>query len=233
MKIAILADIHGNAKALEAVLNDAKKQKVKKIFVLGDLIGYYYGAKEVLSLLHKWDKEVIQGNHERMLEIAIKDKVFARKYQKKYGSALKIAVKELNQKEIKFLLQLPPSKRVRVGRVSFDLYHGSPWDEDTYLYPDSAVRNFKKALETEANFVLVGHSHYQFGYSQNGKHLINPGSVGQSRLEGGIADWSIIETLDKSFEMMKTKFDIGKIAAKAKSLDPEVPYLWQVLRRRK
>jgi len=37
MKIAFISDIHGNAIALESVLEDIQKKKVDKIYVLGDL----------------------------------------------------------------------------------------------------------------------------------------------------------------------------------------------------
>ena len=39
MKIGIISDIHGNVKALEAVLIELEKNKVEKIICLGDFIG--------------------------------------------------------------------------------------------------------------------------------------------------------------------------------------------------
>ena len=42
MKIAILADIHANAEALEIVLKKAKQKNVTFFMIAGDLIGYYY-----------------------------------------------------------------------------------------------------------------------------------------------------------------------------------------------
>ena len=39
MRLAILADIHGNLPALEAVLEDVTKQNVDRILVAGDLTG--------------------------------------------------------------------------------------------------------------------------------------------------------------------------------------------------
>lgn len=37
MKVAFISNIHGNAVALDAVLNDIKKKEVDKIYVLGDI----------------------------------------------------------------------------------------------------------------------------------------------------------------------------------------------------
>ena len=51
MKIAFISDIHANIFALEQVYEDLDKEKVEKILVAGDLIGYYYWPKEVIDLL--------------------------------------------------------------------------------------------------------------------------------------------------------------------------------------
>ena len=67
MKIAILSDIHGNSYALEETLKVVKNNNITKIFVLGDLIGYYY-VKDILSQLNEFDCEIIGGNHEVMLK---------------------------------------------------------------------------------------------------------------------------------------------------------------------
>ena len=42
MKLAFISDIHGNFDALKAVMLDIKKNKVEKIFCLGDIVNYYY-----------------------------------------------------------------------------------------------------------------------------------------------------------------------------------------------
>ena len=42
LKIAILADIHGNHFALEKVIEKAKNEKIEQLLILGDFVGYYY-----------------------------------------------------------------------------------------------------------------------------------------------------------------------------------------------
>jgi protein phosphatase len=54
MKIAILSDIHGNRLALEAVLNDIKKNKTDQIIILGDLItDFPQETNNVLNIVKK------------------------------------------------------------------------------------------------------------------------------------------------------------------------------------
>ena len=70
MKIAVLSDIHGNNLALKLVLDEARILGVERLFILGDIVGYYYHPEEVIHLLNDWHKEMIQRNHESMLKDA-------------------------------------------------------------------------------------------------------------------------------------------------------------------
>ena len=48
VKIAVLADIHGNLEALDAVLADLQQQGADRIICLGDNIGYGPDPEEVV-----------------------------------------------------------------------------------------------------------------------------------------------------------------------------------------
>jgi predicted phosphodiesterase len=89
MKIAILSDVHANMPALEAVIHDLERNECKYVFVLGDLIGYYYWPKEVvIYFMSHPNCNVIRGNHEDLLIRSLKDENFADKCYQKYGSGL-------------------------------------------------------------------------------------------------------------------------------------------------
>ena len=62
MKIAFISDIHGNAVALDAVLNDIEKKKVDKIYVLGDISYRGPEPKRALELVRSLNTDVIKGN---------------------------------------------------------------------------------------------------------------------------------------------------------------------------
>jgi len=65
MRVAILADIHGNAAALRAVLQDAKKRRVDAFWVLGDVFGYGPSATACLNLLEDQKVQIwLMGNHD-------------------------------------------------------------------------------------------------------------------------------------------------------------------------
>ena len=75
MNIGILADIHGNHRALKSVLDDMRMNKVDHLLILGDIVGYYYDPEIILDYLGDWSKDLIKGNHEAMLEIGLKDNI--------------------------------------------------------------------------------------------------------------------------------------------------------------
>jgi len=67
MKHAIIADIHGNLEAFEAVLEDIERRNIKKIYNCGDLVGYGANPNEVVELNRKKDIITVKGNHEEAI----------------------------------------------------------------------------------------------------------------------------------------------------------------------
>ena len=64
-RVAIIADIHGNLEALEAVLGDIDRQRnISKIYSLGDNVGYGPKPVEVLERLEGREIRSLIGNHE-------------------------------------------------------------------------------------------------------------------------------------------------------------------------
>lgn len=65
-EIAVITDIHGNSKALEAVLSDIDRNtKVEYIYCLGDLVAIGHETNEVLRQLTSRDNVAyVKGNHE-------------------------------------------------------------------------------------------------------------------------------------------------------------------------
>lgn len=65
MRVALLADIHGNAAALHAVLGDACAQGVETLWFLGDIVGYGPLPARCVKLLDAQQPAIwLQGNHD-------------------------------------------------------------------------------------------------------------------------------------------------------------------------
>ena len=231
MKVGIISDIHGNHYALEAVLKAAKKEGIEKLLVLGDIVGYYYHPEMVLNMLSEWDYEIIKGNHEVLLQDLKENKIDAEVLKEKYGRGHEQALKNIDSKTQQWLFSLPEQKSVTIDGVSFQLNHGSPTSIDEYLYPDAPIEKLEKCNSIDHDFVLIGHSHYSFSYSCKHSVLINCGSVGQSRENGGIAYWAIVNTSNKSFQIKTNPYNTSKLLKEVLLFDPKREYLENILKR--
>ena len=65
MRIAVIADIHGNMPALEAVLTDIQRRNIDRTINLGDCVSGPLWPREVCDLLMTSDDLTIRGNHDR------------------------------------------------------------------------------------------------------------------------------------------------------------------------
>ncbi|HEY3274801.1 MAG TPA: metallophosphoesterase family protein, partial [Methanocella sp.] len=62
MKIGLIADVHANAVALQAVLEDMGKVDV--IMCAGDIVGYNPYPNETVDLLKKYKVKCVRGNYD-------------------------------------------------------------------------------------------------------------------------------------------------------------------------
>lgn len=231
MKIAIISDIHGNHYALSAVLKKAAREGVERLLILGDVVGYYYHPELILDMLSNWNYEIIKGNHEEILQNLNDNKIDAELLVKKYGRGHEQALKNLTQERLQWLFSLPTQISITIDGVSFEMNHGTPWDKDEYLYPDATINKFEKCNSVNHDFVLIGHSHYAFSYQCKHSILINCGSVGQSRQKGGVANWAIVNTINKCYEIKETHYETSFLLNEIEKFDPNLEYISKVLTR--
>lgn len=232
MKIALLGDIHGNYRALEAVLSAASDAGADKLLITGDLIGYYFSPLKVMELLKPWEKFIVRGNHEDMLEKSRVDSEFLSQVVTRYGAGLSIAMKELSVQQLDYLCQLPAHIEVVINDCKIFLCHGSPWDGDFYVYPDASISLLERCVVDNFNIVVMGHTHYPMKKEINGTLIINPGSVGQPRncLPG--ANWALFDTMNGDLKFFNESYDYWALVKECREINPELPYLSDVLVRK-
>lgn len=231
MKVGVISDIHGNHYALDAVLKTARKEGVEKLLVLGDIVGYYYHPEIVLKMLSEWDYEIIKGNHEVLLQDLKESKIDPAVLKEKYGRGHEHALKNIDCRTQEWLFSLPQQKSIVIDTVSFQLNHGSPSRIDEYIYPDASLAQLEKCDSAEHDFVLIGHSHYSFSFRCRNSTLINCGSVGQSRQNGGLAYWAVINTANKSYEIKATPYDTLELLEEIKLYESNFGYSSKILLR--
>ena len=231
MKIGILGDIHANSAALSAVLDAARSDGVERLLCTGDIVGYYFRAAEVVRMLREWDVVIARGNHEDMLEAARNDPSRLPGITRKYGGGLAVALDELSAMDLDWLCALPHPARVQVDGLRVLLCHGSPWDNDRYVYPDADDATLARCAATGEDLVVMGHTHYPLHRTMGDAVLLNPGSVGQPRNRRPGAHWALLDTATRAVTLRCETYDTAAVAREARERHPELPYLADVLTR--
>jgi putative phosphoesterase len=231
MKLAVISDIHGNHFGLLQVLKQAQTEQIERLLILGDIVGYYYHPDKVLELLEDWQYVFIKGNHEELLGKVLNGELDIEVLEKKYGSGHREAIKKLSDWQIDKLINAPEKLLINIDGLKILMCHGSPADANLYLYPDSQIEILNLASNAGADFVLIGHSHYQFMHIGEKSILLNPGSIGQSRHTGGLADWAIIDTKNKVVQLRSTLYDTSTLITEIEHNDPGNDYLSGILKR--
>jgi putative phosphoesterase len=230
MKVALLADVHGNSLALRAVLAAATESRCECLVVAGDLVGYYYDACGVLAALDGWSWHAVRGNHEDMLR-DWRDGLDRERIRQKYGSGLAEACERLESRQIDQLVSLPDRRAVEIAGRRVLICHGAPWGVDVYIYPDAPEEVRQRLLGEDADLIVFGHTHYPVVWRDGGKAAVNPGSVGQPRDGSRGASWALWDSESGDVEIRRETYDVAALIAECRRRDPAVPYLSTVLER--
>ena len=175
-RIAVISDIHGNLRALEAVLADIKTRGADAIVNLGDCVTSPLWPRETYDLLASLSLTTVRGNHDRALLGSFDD----------LPPAGQFAHAALTAQQREALARLPTRVEVAPGILAV---HGTPDDDSTFLLEDThsdrlipAAREVVLArlgAHAQADVVLCGHSHnQQVRQVPGGCLVLNPGSVG-------------------------------------------------------
>ncbi len=180
-RIAIIADIHGNLPALEAVAADIHRRAISNVMNLGDHISGPLWPAETLAFLMQQPWIHIAGNHDRQL---------VQQPPAEHGASDRYAFAQLDRAQLEWLRRLPAYAQPSGTML---LCHGTPATDEQYLLETIVHGITRLALPGEiqarlagadASVVLCGHSHIARVVNLDGRLLVNPGSVGLPAYRG-------------------------------------------------
>ena len=206
MRLAILADVHANLPALEAVLRDVDSLAPSGIWVAGDLVGYHPWPNEVLSILRDRRVKAIRGNHDRA---ALGGETF--RFNELAAEAIRWTRIQLTPGSVGYLKDLEDRIRTTMPEGVVAMYHGSPRDDDEYVFPHTADESLVRTAG--APFVILGHTHLPMALRFRSGLLVNPGSVGQPRDGDPRAAWGVLDLSSRTFGVRRVPYDIDAVAA--------------------
>lgn len=213
MRVAALADIHGNLPALEAVLEEVVHEQPDLVVFCGDVASGPMPADTIDRLQQVPAARFVRGNADRGLIDAFDGKPAP----PMPGPFNDWCATQIDQKQRDFLASFEDQVTIDgidgVGRVLF--CHASPRnDTDVFLEssPDERVRTLMAGVDVDV--VVCGHTHMQFDRRVDGLRILNAGSIGMPYGEPG-AYWAM---LGPGVRLMRTDYDREAAARRIRQL---------------
>ncbi len=228
MKYLILSDIHSNKEAFSAVLSFVRRKPWDKVVFLGDLVGYGANPNQTVDLLRSLKPVIgIRGNHDKVCSGIEQGELFNR-------IALEAAMwtrRKLTRTNLQWLKALPQGPAV--VDETFAICHGTPIDEDAYIFGEIEALNVFR--HTDFPVCFFGHSHFpvifalspdaittiltvapsfRFKLRDGVRYLINPGSIGQPRDGNPLASFAIFDSESRVVTIHRIAYRIGDAQGK-------------------
>ena len=202
----VLSDLHGNAPALQKVLDEEGLNAA--YIVLGDIHGLLAQPTETMRLLEDMEPEVLlAGNHDKAIFHHNEGHVASDALSK---FELEHTLSKLNTEQQQFMSNLPFMEVWKDGAARIAAAHAKPWVEQASGYeqgnagvPKGNIPHFASIVADDYDIVLLGHTHEQYDLdcSQFGHPVlfVNPGSLGWDNTYS-VLDTEMGEVTHKSVE---------------------------------
>jgi predicted phosphodiesterase len=223
MKYLILSDIHSNKEALQTVLAFMRRKRWDKAVFLGDLVGYGANPNQTVDMVRDLRPLVaVRGNHDKVCSGIEDGEMFNR-------IALEAALwtrRKLTRSNLSWLRGLPEGPQVVDD--AFAICHGTPIDEDAYIFGEIEALNVFR--QTNFPICFYGHSHFpvifalspdaittvltvapsfRFKLREGVRYLINPGSVGQPRDGSPLTSFALYDSETRVVTINRLEYPIA------------------------
>jgi predicted phosphodiesterase len=236
MKIAVLADVHANLPALEAVADDLARQGADMVWHLGDAVGYGSDPFACLQMLADLDALMIIGNHEE----AACDLNEALGFNPTAAEAIRWTHESLSPADRENLSSLPVNAKTDSGVF---LFHGLPGNTSGYIRTTEIAQQVFEELgsrDPRIRISFFGHTHKPMVFTwldgrpvrriepdeeiilaAGRRYLVNPGSVGQPRNGDPRSQYILFDEDEGVITFRRVNYDIR--AAQEGILDAGLP----------
>ena len=229
MRVLVISDVHSNAAAFQAVLDDAGEVDIT--WSLGDIVGYGPDPNECIQLLRSRPHVAVAGNH----DWGVLGKLDLNDFNADARRANQWNRDQLTLESKQFLQDLPE----KIVEEDFTLAHGSPRYPIWEYIASSGVADANFAY-FDTPICLVGHTHVPVVFRKvaedmecqvillpeaqrvrldEARYIINPGGVGQPRDGDPHAAYMLLDTDERIIEQRRVAYDIAATQARMRTAD--------------
>jgi predicted phosphodiesterase len=207
MRVAALADVHGNAPALAAVLEEVNRVQPDLVVFCGDLT---WGSlpQGTLALVRGLEvaARFVRGNADRMVGVETEGRGPWMTAQHSPG-------------DLAFLATFEPTVSIDVDGLGPTCFsHGSPRSDEECVTRETPVERVREFMAgRDEKVVVTAHVHVQYERTVGGIRCVGPGSVGLP-YEGatGLAFWAL---LGPDVDLRRTAYDHEAALAQMRQTD--------------
>lgn len=216
MKYAIIADIHANLQALQAVLQDMKLQDCTHAACLGDIVGYNANPKECLDIIRSMNMPCVKGNHD---EYCSTDTILDG-FNPTAAKAVTWTRNQLSQDDRRWLGNLPYVQIVE----GFAIVHATLDAPERWGYVFDKLAAASSFAHQKTPVCFFGHTHVPVAFVQDSvvrggtfqklpvesgkKYFVNAGAVGQPRDNNPKAAYVTYDLDSQTIELRRVDYDI-------------------------
>jgi len=224
--LAVFSDVHSNLEALQAVLADMDALGIRRHFCLGDTVGYAANPAQCLEAVRGLGCPVLKGNHD---EAAASERLLD-EMNASAGAGIEFSRLKLTPQQRAWLADLP----LTLAQGDCQFVHASldaPAEWWYVLEPEDALLHFESQ---SLPVCFCGHTHCprvwhldrdnqsltahpgigRIPLAENGKTLINVGSVGQPRDRNPAACYVIFNPKTREIEFRRVPYALAKTRRK-------------------
>jgi putative phosphoesterase len=219
MRAIVISDIHGNIEVVRALERQwgARLEEFDRVVCLGDLVDYGPDPGEVIDWVRSRATDAVRGNHDHAMATGEPCRSAPRFLEASILTRQRLK-STLTNDQISYLGQLPDTRSMTAGELTWHLVHATPADPlHDYVAPGSGDERWLSAVGGLAGrVVLVGHTHLAFVRPVGGGLVINPGSIGMPKDGHPSGSYAIIE--DRAVRFCRVLYDPEPMIARLRSL---------------
>lgn len=243
MKIGLIADIHANLEALDAVLEELDRQGCARILCAGDVVGYGPHPEACIRRMQERRILCVCGNHDHWMT----DPRLPLGVGRPVVDVLLWTRNQLSDAALDWLAALPDRRTY----AHIELTHSSLARTVTWPYLRD-IPGLQRHFKHQKEFLCItGHTHCPalggvrgrvagsepFFYpladsielNPGQQAMLNPGSVGQPRDGNPRASAAVYDTVTRRVEFLRIAYDVESVCATMLATGLPAPFATRLL----